>query len=238
MPDSSTAATARTFLAALEAELQALPVHRHPFLLAFQRGIKREELREFVRQWYLFGIQFRKILVGLLYNLSDKDETVSLELMRVLYSEFGNGVREDVHAEQMRRLIDRLGIGPAELTREALCPEAQEYLDAVGAIFLTGPVPAALGASFGIETTAGLTYRYLYSGLLTFPDLSLEDIRFFETHLLEELQHGDWLRAALLSYAELDSHRATIRSSALLAMDKWHGLWRGMARVVLGQAAS
>jgi pyrroloquinoline quinone (PQQ) biosynthesis protein C len=156
----------------------------------------------------------------------------------VLYSEYGQGQPDQVHAAQILRLADRLGIDRHALAKERLCPEAQDYIDTIGELFLHGSLPAALGASFGIETTAGLTYRYLYSGLLTFPDLSLEDIRFFETHLFEELQHGDWLRTAVASYADLDEHRDEIRAAALLAMDKWQGLWQGMHRVVLGPAAS
>jgi hypothetical protein len=174
MAESSTRVSSLEFLAALERELQALPVHTNPFFLAFQRGVTLEQLRRFIRQWYTFGIRFRKILIGL------------------------------------------------------------HYIDTIGEVFLHGEVPSALGASFGIETTAGLTYRYLYSGLLTFPDLSLVDIRFFETHLFEELRHGDWLRTALAGYADLEDQREIIRSSALLAMEKWQGLWQGIHRTVLG----
>ncbi len=222
------------FLEAMERELQAHPAHTNPFFHAFQRGVTEVQLRRFVRQWYRFGIQFRKILIGLLYNLSDKDEAIGLELARVLFSEYGNGVPEDVHAVQMLRLTDRLGIDRQVLAREQLCPEAQAYIEDIGEVFLHGDMPSALGASFGIETTASLTYRYLYSGLLTFPQLSLQDIKFFETHLFEELHHGDWLRTALAGYAELEEHREPIRAAALMAMDKWHGLWLGMYRVVFG----
>lgn len=234
MSHSVTRRSGLAFLDILERELHAHPAHTNPFFQAFQRGVTEAQLRRFVRQWYRFGIQFRKILIGLLYNLSDKDEAIGLELARVLFSEYGNGVPEDVHAAQMLRLTDRLGIDRQVLARERLCPEAQEYIDRVGEMFLHGDMPSALGASFGIETTAGLTYRYLYSGLLTFPQLSLHDIKFFETHLFEELQHGDWLRTALAGYAELEEHRDTIRAAALMAMEKWHGLWLGMHRVVLG----
>ncbi len=233
MAEVSTRQSSLEFLAALEREMKALPVQTNPFFHAFQRGVSREELRRFISQWYIFGIQFRKILIGLLYNLSDKDEALGLELVRVLYSEYGQGVPEQVHAAQMLRLVDRLGINRPSLAQERLCPEAQDYIDTIGDLFLRGDLPSALGASFGIETTAGLTYRYLYSGLLTCPDLSLEDIRFFETHLFEELRHGDWLRSAVAGYADLDVHRERIRTAALLAMDKWHGLWQGIHRTVL-----
>ncbi len=235
MAKTSTRLSSREFLDDLERELRALPVHSNPFFLAFQRGVTREQLVRFIRQWYVFGIQFRKILIGLLYNVSDKDEAIGLELLRVLYSEYGHGVAEQVHAAQMLRLCDRLGIDRASLAQERLCPEAQAYLDTVGDLFLRGELPTALGASFGIETTAGLMYRHLYSGLLTFGDLALEDMRFFETHLFEELQHGDWLRNALAAYAALHSHREQIRTAALLAMEKWHALWQGMHRLVLDQ---
>ena len=237
MPQSTTRLSNIQFLETLESELKALPVHKNPFFQAFQRGVTQDQLRHFIRQWYAFGILFRKILIGLLYNLSDKDETIGLELMRVLYSEYGQGVPEHVHTAQMLRLVDRLGIDRRTLARERLYPEAQDYIDTVGEIFLHGDTPAALGASFSIETTAGLTYRYLYGGLLTFPDLSLEDIRFFETHLFEELRHGDWLRAAVAGYADLDEQREKVRASALLAMDKWHSLWQGMLRTVLGRVS-
>lgn len=233
MGKTSTRLSSLEFLDGLERELQALPVHSNPFFRSFQRGVTREQLIRFTRQWYVFGIQFRKILIGLLYNVSDKDEAIGIELMRVLHSEYGHGVAEHVHAAQLLHLCDRLGIDRASLACERLCPEAQDYIDTVGELFLRGELPTALGASFGIETTAGLTYRYLYSGLLTFGDLSLEDIRFFETHLFEELQHGDWLRTALASYAALDPHREQIRAAAHLVMEKWHGLWQGMYRLVL-----
>lgn len=233
MAKTSTRPTSQEFLDELERELRALPVQSNPFFLAFQQGVTKEQLIRFIRQWYVFGIQFRKILIGLLYNVSDKDEAIGLELMRVLHSEYGDGVADRVHAAQMLHLCDRLGIDRAKLASERLCPEAQDYIDTVGEVFLRGDLPVALGASFGIETTAGLMYRYLYSGLLKFGDLTPADIRFFETHLFEELQHGDWLRHALQSYAALDSHREQIRAAALLAMERWHALWQGMHRLVL-----
>jgi len=34
--------------------------------------VTKEQLRRFLRQWYTFGIRFRKVLIGPLYNLSDK----------------------------------------------------------------------------------------------------------------------------------------------------------------------
>ena len=237
MRESAARPTVQEFLASLERELQALPVHHNPFFQTFQRGVTRDQLRRFVRQWYVFGVKFRKILIGLLYNVSDQDEAIGLELVRVLYSEYGNGKIEDVHAAQMLRLAERLAITPQTLRTEQLCTEAQDYIDTVGELFLHGQLSTALGASFGIETTAGLTYRYLYSGLLTFPELSLTDIRFFETHLFEELHHGDWLRTALAGYAQIDAHREQIRRAALLAMEKWHRLWQGMSLHVLGTQA-
>lgn len=224
--------SARAFIDRLGKELSALPVHRHPFLIRFQQGVTSEQLRRFLVQWYLFGIRFRKILIGLLYNLSDQDEAVSLEILRVLYSEYGHGVREDVHSTHILRLIDRLEIDRSDLVPENLCSEASEYLETVGEIYFHGDVSSALGASFGIEATAGLAYRYLYGGLLVHVDLSLDDIRFFEVHLFEERQHGTWLEAALLEYGRLETHQDRIRSCAFLAMGKWHCLWNGIYRVV------
>jgi pyrroloquinoline quinone (PQQ) biosynthesis protein C len=235
MPQPLTRPSSLEFLESLERELLALPVHTNPFFQAFQQGVSSEQLRRFIRQWYVFGIRFRKILIGLLYNVSDQDEAIGLELMRVLYSEYGQGRAENVHAAQMLELVDRLGIDRATLSKDDLCPEARDYIDTVGEVFLHGELPAALGASFGIETTAGMTYRYLYSGMLLVPGLELRDIRFFTTHLFEEVQHGDWLRTALSGYASLDQQRDQIRCAALLAMEKWHGLWQGMHRHVLAE---
>lgn len=238
MAKGSTKTSAQNFLIGLERELNGLPVHHHPFLETFQRGITRDELIRFVRQWYHFGLQFRKILIGLLYNLSDKDEAIGLELTKVLFSEYGQGVAEQVHATQLLRLVNALEITHESLAQERLCPEVQEYINCVGDLFLHGSLPSALGASFAIETTAGSPYRYLYSGLLTLPDLSLEDIKFFETHLFEELHHGEWLRSALIGYAHLTDQQEHISAAALLAMDKWQGLWQGMHHLVFDRPLS
>ncbi len=236
MANGSITTSASDFITGLEQDLQALPVHQHLFLQIFQRGITHEELSRFVRQWYHFGLQFRKILIGLLYNISDKDEAIGLELAKVLYSEYGEGVSEQVHATQLLRLVDALDISREDLAREQLCPEAQAYINGVGNLFLHGTLPSALGASFAIETTAGSPYRYLYSGLLTFPNLSLQDIKFFETHLFEELHHGDWLRTALMGYAHLTDHQESIRTAAFYAMERWQGLWQGLHHLVFNRS--
>src|SRR2546428_645968 len=110
MPGSSTRLSRLQFLDALDRELQAHPVHTNPFFEAFQRGVTREQLRRFIRQWYTFGIRFRKILIGLLYNLSDKDEAIGLELMRVLYSEYGGGGPGEGDAEPMFVRVGCLGV--------------------------------------------------------------------------------------------------------------------------------
>ena len=86
MTEASAKLSSPDFIDALERELKALPVQTNPFFQAFQRGVEREALVRFIKQWYVFVIQFRKILIGLLYNLSDKDESIGLELARVLYS--------------------------------------------------------------------------------------------------------------------------------------------------------
>jgi len=44
------------------------------------------------------------------------------------------------------------------------------------------------------------------------------------------------LRTAVAGYADLDEQREKIRAAALLAMEKWHGLWQGMYRAVLSPA--
>lgn len=69
MPCSMTHLFGSAFLDALERELQAHPVHTNPFFRAVRHGITEAQLRQFVCQWYRFGIQFRKILIGLLSNL-------------------------------------------------------------------------------------------------------------------------------------------------------------------------
>src|SRR2546427_8030565 len=129
MPGSSTRLSRLQFLDALDRELQAHPVHTNPFFEAFQRGVTREQLRRFIRQWYTFGIRFRKILIGLLYNLSDKDEAIGLELMRVLYSEYGGGGAGQGRAGQMLVVGDPVGVDRGTPAPEPLCPEAQEHID-------------------------------------------------------------------------------------------------------------
>src|SRR2546422_10600179 len=121
MPGSSTRLSSLQFLDALDRELQAHPVHTNPFFEAFQRGVTREQLRRFIRQWYTFGIRFRKILIGLLYNLSDKDEAIGLELMRVLYSEYGGGGEEEGDAAPKLGLGERVGVDSGALAQGRIC---------------------------------------------------------------------------------------------------------------------
>jgi len=65
-------------------------------LSGLSTGVTREQLRRFIRHQYAIGIKFRKMVIGLLYNLSDQDEPISLELRRVLHSEYGQGIHRTV----------------------------------------------------------------------------------------------------------------------------------------------
>jgi hypothetical protein len=96
MSQSATRLSTLSYLVTLESELKALPVRANPFCQAFQRSVTQEQLRRFIRYRYAIGIKFRKMVIGLLYNLSDQDEPISLELMRVLHSEYGQGIHRTV----------------------------------------------------------------------------------------------------------------------------------------------
>jgi pyrroloquinoline quinone (PQQ) biosynthesis protein C len=224
------------FVQELEGELVALPVHTHPFFQSFER-LSREQLREFVKQWYVFGREFRRILIGLLYNVVNQDEEVALEVLRTVWSEMGNGRKEHVHSNVMLITVDALSIPHGELASTRLIPEAQDYIDTMGDLFLHGDLPSALGASYGIESTAGLIYRHMYGALLRHFDLHLTDIKFFEVHLFEELNHSDFLTTAVMHHAT-PQNQAQIRRGAFLAMEKWQRLWDGMHRHVVAQQSA
>ncbi len=75
---------------------QDAPRSRESFCQAFQWSVTQEQLRRFIRYWYTVGIRFRKMVIGLLRNLSDQDEPIGLELRRVLHSEYGHGMHHTV----------------------------------------------------------------------------------------------------------------------------------------------
>ncbi len=217
----------------LSQELETLPVYNNKFFTTFKTEYLTEvQMKKFAGQYFWFCQNFITALIGLIYN-TPPTEAVRMELLKTLWSEMGYGKDEAIHLNLLRQFTTRLGLSEHDLQQVTPIPEIKNYIDYLGTIFLTGDYREAIGAEFGVETTAADEFTYLYPGIKKYENFSAADIHFFAFHLIEEQQHGSWLAEAVEKIARTPEDEVFIRKGALEAGKLWGEFWEGMYRYVV-----
>jgi pyrroloquinoline quinone (PQQ) biosynthesis protein C len=74
-------------------------------------------------------------------------------------------------------------------------------------------------------------FTYLVDGLRK-AGVGEEPLEYFTLHVVQDLEHGKLLRAALARYADTPENQARIRDGALAFLDARARFWNGLYRAV------
>lgn len=96
----------------------------------------------------------------------------------------------------------------------------------------------ALGAELAVETTAASEFRYFAPGLRKYADFEPDDLIFFDLHVQEEQNHGDWLLNAVRKTAKTPEQLGRVAAGAKQTADAWYVFWSGIYREVFEEACS
>ena len=214
-------------------DLSTHPVNSNPFFQAFKdRYLSPRQMRVFVKQYHYFCFHFIKVLEGLLYRTPVEELDMRVELTKTLYSELGSGSANQAHIRQLQTFARSIGLRPYDLQAVEPIPEVMGYLNMLHKLFIDSNYLTALGAELAVETTAASEFQYFYPGLQKYEHFTREDLEFFELHLLEEVQHGDWLVRAVLKTAKTSDDLDQVSLGAMAAADAWLAFWNGMYHCV------
>ena len=214
-------------------DLHTHPVNSNPFFQAFKdRYLSPRQMRVFVKQYHYFCFHFVKVLEGLLYRTPVEELDMRVELTKTLYSELGNGISSQAHIRQLQTFARSIGLRIYDLQEVEPLPEVMDYLDALHKLFIDSDYLTALGAELAVETTAASEFQYFYPGLQKYEHFTREDLEFFELHLLEEVQHSNWLILAVQKTAKTSDDLDQVSLGAMATADAWLAFWDGMYRCV------
>jgi pyrroloquinoline quinone (PQQ) biosynthesis protein C len=226
-------ATQSPFLTALAQELERHPVNRNRFFEAFREQVLTvPQLQAFLRQYHYFCKHFVKLLEGLLYRTPLEAAEMRIELIKTLHSELGSGRSDKAHIRLLDRFARAAGLTDAELDRCVPIPEVATYLNVLHRLFTESDYLTALGAELAVEKTAASEFRYFYPGLAKYQWFREEDLEFFKLHLLEEIDHSDWLLAAAHKTVRSPADEEKVAVGARQTAEAWQDFWEGMYRMV------
>jgi len=219
--------TAREFLVALRAEVEAHVAVNHPLLARLAHvPFTRADYRVMGLQHYALVGHFTSYLEQLLLRAPDSE--AKQWLAKVLVNEYGEGSDGKDHAELYRGFLAATGADPGEELTTALHPDVTGFVDEHRRICRQEPFLAGLGAvGPGHEWTIPRMFQRIVRGLRQ-AGFRPEEILYFELHLEQDVDHGRWLEEALARYADGDVAQAQIRRGALLSLQARARFWSGV----------
>jgi pyrroloquinoline-quinone synthase len=224
------------FVHELAAELRKHPVNANAFFRAFEaEHLSRDRLCVFVCQYHYFCKHFVKLLEGLLFHTPIDQTEMRIELVKTLYSEWGNGRPDQAHLALLGRFAGALGLTTADFAATLPLPAVTQYLRLLQRLFMDSDHLAALGAETAVEVTAASEFNSLYPGLKKYSCFQEDDLIFFRLHMQEELTHGQWLLQAVERTAPTPETQARVLAAARETADAWHAFWLGLYEPVFGR---
>ena len=223
--------SAHGFLATVKDMMAHEPVMHHPFLTEFERQVlDGRQLRRFAIQWYKTARAHKEAFPAIIYNTPDDD--VRMELIDILYEEYGRGDREKVHANMLRRFLDALGITESDILNTEALPAVRQFSEEVKRIWRDGDPARAFGLHFALEFLASSLHVHFANGLQKYQTFTARDLEYFTYHKTAEQRHADYSESGFLLYASYPENRPLLEEGVTQGIDLLRDLWEGFYQYV------
>ncbi|MEJ5270255.1 MAG: iron-containing redox enzyme family protein [Hydrogenophilus sp.] len=199
--------------------------------LAAVERFDRASARRFALGYYAHILHTRRYQAHALALAPD--EQVQFALAQILADEYGNGNVEATHMALYRRFMKGVGCSDEEIAAAAtpLFPEARLYIDAMMAYTRCGDwLAAAAAVGIAMEWPIPALYRRFLHALTLVPGLDADALELFTSHITIDVHHSDWMRQALLPYADTPDGQARIAAGVRYNLEARWVLMEGLSR--------
>jgi len=190
------------------------------------------QLRSYAPDYFFFIRSFPAILSTLIANV--RDDWSRFFLAQILFSELGSGNEERMHFKLFARLLSKLGMTEEEINSGPKHEQTKRLVDGMLSLY-SDPNPAkALGAQYALEKMALPMIEKLYRGFKHY-DLSIEDMDYFELHLVDEPEHLDCMRRCIAAYIGDSSSEEEVMTGACSLLNLFADFWKKEYEVIKSQ---
>lgn len=217
----------RDALKALEAQIEARHLLKHPFYVAWQEGtLSPEALRDYAAQYYQHVLAF-PTYISALHSRCDDIETRQVLLENLSDEEQG----ADNHPELWKRFAEAVGCDTATIDDTPRLAETARAIDTFRRAVSEGSVTRGLAALWAYESmvpaVAGEKIRGLaeHYGVEGSPGTD-----YFEVHRTLDIEHADDTRALVAERLTDESEVVEASAGVGMALDAVNGLLDGICR--------
>jgi len=221
-----------SFLGALRHEVETHPAVNHIFLNRCATSpFSREDYRIFGENHYPLVYVFTTYLEKLVCRAPSSD--AKLWLAKVLVDEYGEGSEGEDHATLYGHFLRAARSTVPDAPETPIPAPAYRFIREHRRIVEKEPFLVGLGAvGPGHEWAIPRMFAALVPGLRR-AGFSEKEMRYFDLHVAQDVDHGAWLEEALGRFGTTTQAQAQIRRGALLSLEARGAFWTGVESAVV-----
>ncbi len=226
--------TANRFFDQLEQEIKKHPALNHPFLeRIFEGEMTLQRARVFGTHYYRYSKDFYRFMAAIISRIPD--EVTREPLLLNLFQGGGENNLDSSHPALFRKFLCALGVEESEIGTGDPLPEISVYMDCFWRLCRDGHFLEALGAlGPGTEMVIPHIFKKIVAGLRKLPELSDNDLTFFDAHIELDIEHYAKAKEVLLFHASEEENQVLIKKGAFRILDARKIVWDGLERVCFG----
>lgn len=198
----------------------------HRFLEQFRKEhIDFEGLRFFAIQWFLTARAHRLAFPFLIAAI--EDEAVRFDLVCILYEEYGQGNRSELHVDLLAQFLLPFGITKEAALNHEPISEVSNFHARLRETWQSGDA-TAFGLQYGLEYLAQSMQVCFAQGLLKYDYIHARARAYFDLHAEAEVRHVSETENGLDYFLEKNNGHARLMSGVQLADTLLASVWDGM----------
>ncbi len=223
--------TADKFFDQLEQDIMKHPALSHPFLERISEGeMTLQRARIFGTHYYYYSQHFYRFMAMVISRIPD--EITREPLLLNLFQGGGENNLELSHPALFRKFLEALGVEKSEIDSVEPLPEISVYMDCFWRICQDGNFLEALGAiGPGTEMVIPHIFKKIVAGLIKLPELSINDLSFFDAHIELDIEHYAKIKEVILLHAAQKENQNLIKKGAYRILDARKIVWDGLERI-------
>lgn len=204
-----------------------------PILHQFDR-LNLTQLKLFAKEYHVFIDYFPQYLGALIHK--SPNETIRLAILDNLVEESGGMEQVEhldgskTHPEIYRRFAYKLGVTKQELFSGNQRPYSNKMLNDLKELSTHADFFTALGGiTPGIENVFHQWIGLVYQGLRKHDFLNEEDLYFFSSHAIMDIEHGEKFKQCLLPFLDVPKRREQLSIGATRMEEILKDFFTGLA---------
>ena len=226
--------TADKFFDQLEQDIMKHPALNHPFLERISEAeMTLQRARIFGIHYYRYSKDFYRFMAVTISRIPD--EVTREPLLLNLFQGGGENNLDSSHPALFRKFLSALGVEKSEIGTGDPLPEISVYMNCFWRLCRDRHFLEALGAiGPGTEMVIPHIFKKIVAGLRKLPELSDNDLIFFDAHIELDIEHYAKAKAVILLHAAQEENQNLIKKGAYRILDARKIVWDGLERICFG----